>query len=79
MVKNTLLGLAFKEAGIEGLEEHLHGATAIAYSENGYVDAPKILSDYAPQLETTAQYLLEHETMSSEAFEAVFTATEQDA
>lgn len=47
VVKNTLLGLAFKEAGIEGLEEHLHGATAIAYSENGYVDAPKILSDYA--------------------------------
>ena len=43
VVKNTLLSLAFQEAGIEGLEEHLHGA----YSENGYVDAPKILSDYA--------------------------------
>ena len=47
VVKNTLLSLAFQEAGIVGLEEHLHGATAIAYSENGYVDAPKILSDYA--------------------------------
>ena len=47
VVKNTLLGLAFQEAGIQGLEEHLHGATAIAYSENGYTDAPKILSDYA--------------------------------
>ena len=47
VVKNTLLNLAFAEAGIEGLEEHLHGATAIAYSENGYVDAPKILSEYA--------------------------------
>ena len=47
VVKNTLLSLAFQEAGIEGLEEHLHGATAIAYSENGYVDAPKILSEYA--------------------------------
>ena len=34
VVKNTLLSLAFQEAGIEGLEEHLHGATAIAYSEN---------------------------------------------
>ena len=32
VVKNTLLSLAFQEAGIEGLEEHLHGATAIAYS-----------------------------------------------
>ena len=27
VVKNTLLSLAFQEAGIEGLEEHLHGAT----------------------------------------------------
>ena len=46
VVKNTLLSLAFQEAGIEGLEEHLHGATAIAYSENGYVDAPKIPVSY---------------------------------
>ena len=47
VVKNTLLNLAFQEAGIEGLEEHLHGATAIAYSDTSYTDAPKILSDYA--------------------------------
>ena len=38
---------AFAEAGIDGLEEQLNGTTAIAYSENGYTDAPKILSDYA--------------------------------
>ena len=50
-----------------------------ALIDKAYVQCRKILSDYAPQLETTAQYLLEHETMSSEAFEAVFTATEQDA
>lgn len=47
VVKNTLLHLAFEQAGIEGLDESLKGTTAIAYSENGYTEAPKILSDYA--------------------------------
>lgn len=47
VVKNTLLHLAFEQAGIEGLDESLKGTTAIAYSENGYTGAPKILSDYA--------------------------------
>ena len=42
VVKNTLLSLAFKEAGIDGLEEFLN-------SESSYVDAPKILSDYAKE------------------------------
>ncbi|NBK78870.1 50S ribosomal protein L10 [bacterium D16-76] len=47
VVKNTLLSRAFKDAGIDGLDECLNGTTAIAYSENGYTEAPKILSDYA--------------------------------
>lgn len=47
VVKNTMLSRAFEAAGIQGLEEHLNGTTAIAYSENGYTEAPKILSDYA--------------------------------
>lgn len=47
VVKNTLLSRAFKEAGIDGLDGCLNGTTAIAYSENGYTEAPKILSDYA--------------------------------
>ena len=47
-----------------------------ALIDKAYAQCRTILSDYAPQLETTAQYLLEHETMSSEAFEAVFTAME---
>ena len=48
-----------------------------ALIDRAYAQCRTILSDYAPQLETTAQYLLEHETMSSEAFEAVFTAMER--
>ena len=47
-----------------------------ALIDKAYAQCRTILSDYAPQLETTAQYLLEHETMSSEAFETVFTAME---
>ncbi len=47
VVKNTLLGRAFAEAGVEGLTEQLNGTTAIAYSEGSYTDAPKILSEYA--------------------------------
>ena len=46
VVKNTLLSRAFQEAGIDGLDEHLKGSTAIAYSDKGYTEAPKILSDY---------------------------------
>ena len=41
VVKNTLLSLAFQEAGIEGLEEHLHGATAIAYSRERLCGRPQ--------------------------------------
>ena len=48
-----------------------------ALIDKAYAQCRTILSDYAPQLETTAQYLLEHETMSSEAFVAVFTAMER--
>lgn len=46
VVKNTLLSRAFKDAGIDGLDEALNGATAIAYSDKGYTDAPKIFADY---------------------------------
>ena len=49
VVKNTLLSRAFKDAGIDGLDQHLNGATAIAYSDKGYTDAPKIFSDYVKQ------------------------------
>lgn len=47
VVKNTLLQRAFEAAGIEGMDEFLNGTTAIAYSNEGYTDAPRILYDYA--------------------------------
>lgn len=47
VVKNTLLGLAAKEAGLEGLDEVLNGTTAIATCEDDYTAAPRILGKYA--------------------------------
>lgn len=40
--------------------------------DRAYQKCEGLLKTYMPQLETTAQYLLEHEVMSAEAFEAVF-------
>lgn len=47
VIKNTLLGLATKEIGLEGLDEALHGPTAIAVSSEDPVAPAKVLADYA--------------------------------
>ena len=47
VIKNTLLGRAAEQAGIEGLEEALHGPTAIALSEDDAVAPAKVLADFA--------------------------------
>ena len=47
VVKNTLLGLAFKEAELQGLEQVLAGTTAIATSPDDYTAAARILSKFA--------------------------------
>mgnify|MGYP000942752848 CR=1 FL=1 len=44
-----------------------------ALIDRAYEKCEVLLKNYLPQLETTAQYLLEHEVMSADAFEAVFT------
>ncbi|MDC0700681.1 50S ribosomal protein L10, partial [Blautia wexlerae] len=52
VVKNTLLKLALKEAGIEGLDSVLEGTTAIAISNEDYVGSAKVLSDFAEKSKT---------------------------
>lgn len=47
VAKNTLLKIAAKEQGIEGLDEHLTGPTAIAFIEGDVVEAAKGLRDFA--------------------------------
>jgi large subunit ribosomal protein L10 len=48
--KNTMLRLAFKEAGIEGLDESLNGATAIAVSPDDETAPARMLGKYAEQM-----------------------------
>lgn len=47
VVKNSLLRLAFENAGLGDLITNLEGPTALALSENDLVAAAKILCDYA--------------------------------
>jgi large subunit ribosomal protein L10 len=49
VVKNTILRLALKEAGIEGLDSILEGTTAIAVNTEDYVAPAKVLNNYAKQ------------------------------
>ncbi|MCR5149657.1 MAG: 50S ribosomal protein L10 [Clostridiales bacterium] len=47
VVKNTLLGLAAKDAGLDGMESVLEGTTAIAISPEDHTAAARILSKFA--------------------------------
>ena len=46
VVKNTMLGIAAKEAGIEGIEEHLEGTTAFAFSTEDAVAPAKVICGF---------------------------------
>ena len=45
IAKNTLLKLAAKDAGVPGIDEHLNGPTAIAFTEDDPAAAAKILNE----------------------------------
>jgi large subunit ribosomal protein L10 len=47
VVKNTLTKIAAKEAGIDGIDEHLVGPSAIAFVTGDPVDAAKGLRDFS--------------------------------
>ncbi len=47
VVKNTLTKIAAKEAGIEGIDKHLVGPSAIAFVKGDPVDAAKGLRDFS--------------------------------
>ena len=46
VVKNTMLRLAAKEAGLEGFNEHLEGTTAFAFSTEDAVAPAKVICSY---------------------------------
>ncbi|AKK10315.1 50S ribosomal protein L10 [Corynebacterium uterequi] len=47
VAKNTLLKIAAAEQGIEGLDEHLTGPTAVAFIKGEAVDAAKVMKKFA--------------------------------
>lgn len=47
VIKNTLAKLAIQDSGLESLQEHLQGPTAVAFGYEDPVAAAKILSDFA--------------------------------
>ncbi|AWB81198.1 50S ribosomal protein L10 [Corynebacterium yudongzhengii] len=47
VAKNTLLKIAAQEQGIEGLDEHLTGPTAVAFIKGEAVDAAKVMKKFA--------------------------------
>ena len=46
VIKNTMLRIAAKQAGIEGLDAHLEGTTAMAFSAEDAVAPAKVLCDF---------------------------------
>lgn len=46
VVKNSLLGFAAKEVGLDGLDDVLHGPTALAYHTEDMVAPAKVFSDF---------------------------------
>ncbi|NCT89699.1 50S ribosomal protein L10 [Cellulomonas sp. APG4] len=53
VVKNTLTAIAARQAGVEGLDDHLKGPSAVAFVTGDPVEAAKGLRDFAkanPQL-----------------------------
>ncbi|MBP3089276.1 50S ribosomal protein L10 [Corynebacterium sp. sy017] len=49
VAKNTLLKLAAKDAGVEGLDELLTGPTAVAFVKGEAVDAAKAMKKFASE------------------------------
>lgn len=46
VIKNTMLTLAAKDAGIEGLEEYLKGPTAVAFGMEDAVAPAKVMTEF---------------------------------
>jgi len=50
VAKNTIVGIAAKEVGVEGLEEYLKGPTVFTFGIEDPVAPAKILSDFAKEI-----------------------------
>lgn len=53
VLKNSMIELAAKELGIEGLDDYLKGPTAVAFGMNDAVAPAKILSSFIKEVKKT--------------------------
>lgn len=53
VLKNTMIKRAADNLGIEGLDEHLHGTTAIAFSYDDPTAGPKVIKDFIKKTKKT--------------------------
>lgn len=53
VMKNTMILRAAQNLGIEGLEEHLHGTTALAFSYDDPTAGPKVMKDFIKKTKKT--------------------------
>ena len=53
VLKNTMVSLAAKEAGIEGLDEFLKGPTAVAFGMEDAVAPAKVLTEFIKKTKKT--------------------------
>ena len=51
VIKNTLAKRALKDASVAGLDEHLHGSTALALTAKDPAAAAKVLTDFAKEFQ----------------------------
>lgn len=78
--KNTMVRRALQEAGIEGLEEHLTGPNAIAFSNEDVIAPAKVLHSFSKEheaLEIKAG-IIEGEIADVESVKAIATLPSKD-
>ncbi|MEZ4497466.1 MAG: 50S ribosomal protein L10 [Thermomicrobiales bacterium] len=75
VAKNTLVGIAAKRNGIEGLEAYLEGPTGVVMVDGDIVQAAKVLNDFArtSRILTVKGGLLGEAVISAADVEAVST------
>lgn len=72
--KNTMIRLAAKEAGLDGLEPFLAGTTAIAMSETDITAPAKLVVDYAKKIQGKYEVkagFIEGKVVSAKEIEAI--------
>ena len=73
IAKNTLIKLAAKDVGIEGLDKFLSGPTAMALSYNDPTDPAKVIKNFLKDFDKPAVkgMILEGQVFQAEEFEKI--------